>query len=184
MDAGACPRELPHGLDQDLGWLLGQVQHGYLAAAIAALGDLPGGLKGLYVLGTAAEGDARNQIELARRFGIDRTVMVRLVDELERAGLAERHPDPADRRARIITATERGVSTHGTVQERLDRVADHVLAPLSPAERATFTDFLRRVATHLISIDPTHGEAACNAVRDQFLSQEPRADDAGCPPPC
>jgi DNA-binding MarR family transcriptional regulator len=165
--------ELPDGLGRDLGWLLGQVQHGYLAAAFAAIGDLPGGMKGLYVLGAAAEGDAHSQIELARRFGIDRTVMVRIVDELERSGLVERRPDPADRRARIITATERGVARHGSVRERLGMVADHVLAPLSPAQRAIFADLLGRVATHLISIDPTHGEAACNAVRDQFPGLEP-----------
>jgi len=165
--------ELPDGLGRDLGWLLGQVQHGYLAAAFAALGGLPGGMKGLYVLGAAAEGDAHNQIELARRFGIDRTVMVRLVDDLERVGLVERRPDPADRRARLVTATERGVATHGAVRERLDMVADHVLAPLSSAQRGVFADMLRRVAAHLISIDPSHGAAACNAVRDQYPGFEP-----------
>jgi DNA-binding MarR family transcriptional regulator len=175
VEAGVKPgvAALPDGLGHDLGWLLGQVQHGYLAAAFAAVGALPGGMKGLYVLGAAAEGDAHNQIELARRFGIDRTVMVRLVDDLERAGLVERRPDPADRRARLVTATERGVATHGAVQERMDMVADHVLAPLSPAQRAVFADMLRRVAAHLISIDPTHGAAACDAVRDQFPGLEP-----------
>jgi hypothetical protein len=33
----------------------------------------------------------------------------------------------------------------------------------------------------LISIDPTHGEAACNAVRDQFVAHQDCADDSTGP---
>jgi DNA-binding MarR family transcriptional regulator len=170
----------PGGLRSELGWLLSQVQHGYLAAAVAAYGDLPGGMKGFYVLGAAVEGSARNQIEVARRFCIDRTVMVRLVDELERAGLVERRPDPADRRARTIAVTAAGRVRHAEVQQRLDAVDDHVLEPLSGAEREVFDVLLRQVVARLVAIDPTHGVAACDAVRDHMFAEsgdEARAAD-------
>ncbi|WP_261567181.1 MarR family winged helix-turn-helix transcriptional regulator [Frankia gtarii] len=181
--AAAAEREveadgLPEDLGQDLGWLLGQVQYGYLAASAAAVGELPGGLRALHVLGAAVDGEARNQIEVARRFGIDRTVMVRIVDDLERAGLVERHPDPADRRARIITATEQGARLYVATQEDRRLVDQHVLAGLKPAERERFVELLRRVAARLLAVDPTHGSAACDAARREIDAH----DAAGCPP--
>jgi DNA-binding MarR family transcriptional regulator len=168
---------LPDGLGEDLGWLLGQVKHGYLTATVWALGDLPGGLKGLHVLGAAVEGAARNQIEVARRFSIDRTVMVRLVDDLERVGLVERHPDPTDRRARIISATDRGVAVHAATRERMRAVENHVLAPLDDDDRAEFLRLLRRVTTYLVGIDPTHAAAACAAAQDQVTALKCAQDD-------
>ncbi|KJE24116.1 transcriptional regulator, MarR family [Frankia torreyi] len=172
------PDGLPEDLGQDLGWLLGQVQYGYLAASAAAVGELPGGLRALHVLGAAVGGEARNQIEVARRFGIDRTVMVRLVDELERAGLVERHPDPADRRARIITATDQGARLYASTQEDRRLVDQHVLAGLEPEERERFVALLRRIAARLLAVDPTHGAAACDAARREIEAHEA----AGCPP--
>jgi DNA-binding MarR family transcriptional regulator len=180
-EAGLPQALLPDGLGEDLGWLLGQAQHGYLTAAAAATGDLPGGLRGVQVLAAAVEEAARSQIELARRFCIDRTVMVRLIDDLERAGLVERHPDPADRRARLIIATKRGVATHTTVRERMRAVEDHVLAPLAEPDRAAFVDRLRSVVAHLVSVDPSHGAAACNAVEVQLATLEGGGD---APEPC
>jgi DNA-binding MarR family transcriptional regulator len=148
---------------RDLGWLVGQIQHGYLAAATRAVDSVPGGLRGLYVLGAAICGHAPNQIEVARRFGIDRTVMVRLIDDMERAGLVERQPDPADRRARRIVGTERGRAAYDEAQAQLRRVEDHVLAPLADAERASFAGMARRVVAHLITLDPGAVEGACRA---------------------
>lgn len=158
---------------KDLGWLVGQIQHGYLMTASAAIDSLPGGLRGMRVLGDAIRGKAPNQIEVARRFGIDRTVMVRLVDDMEAAGLVERRPDPADRRARRIVATERGRAAYEDAWTRLQLVDDHVLAPLSAAERAAFTDMALRVVEHLVCVDPTQIESACQAASRQLDRHEP-----------
>ncbi|MCK9898396.1 MarR family transcriptional regulator [Frankia sp. AgB32] len=167
-EGGAECEGLPEGLGCDLGWLLGQVQYGYVAASSAAVGSLSGGLRALFVLGAAVEGEARNQIEVARRFGIDRTVMVRLVDELERDGLVQRQPDPADRRARIITATEEGERLHAATEQKRHLVDQHVLAGLVPAERVEFIRLLRTVVARLVAVDPTHGTAACEAARREI----------------
>ncbi|MCK9922895.1 MarR family transcriptional regulator [Frankia sp. AgPm24] len=159
---------LPEDLGHDLGWLMGQAQYGYLEAAASACTQLPGGLRALQVLGAAVEGEGRNQIEVARRFGIDRTVMVRLVDELERDGLVLRQPDPADRRARILVATERGTLVHTAAQQQRLLVDQHVLAALEPAEREEFVRLLRRIVARLVDVDPTHGVAACEIARQQI----------------
>jgi DNA-binding MarR family transcriptional regulator len=171
-EGGAELEGLPEDLGHDLGWLLSQVQYGYLAACSAAVGRLPGGLRAVHVLGAAVEGEARNQIEVARRFGIDRTVMVRLVDELERDGLVQRQPDPADRRARIITATGEGTRLHATIQQERQLVDQHVLGGLEPAEREEFARLLRRIVARLLAVDPTHGDAACDAARRQIEAHE------------
>lgn len=46
--------------------------------------------------------------EMAAQAGITQQSMSELVDSLERLGYVERRPDPSDRRARIVTFTERG----------------------------------------------------------------------------
>ncbi len=180
-EGGADCEGLPESLGCDLGWLLGQVQYGYLAASTAAVEGLSGGLRALYVLGAAVEGEARNQIEVARRFGIDRTVMVRLIDELERDGLVQRQPDPADRRARIITATEAGERLYVDAEQKRRFVDQHVLAALRPEQREEFLRLLRTVVARLVAVDPTHGAAACDAARREIDAHDgPGATGAGC----
>ncbi|TDC37262.1 MarR family transcriptional regulator [Micromonospora sp. 15K316] len=47
--------------------------------------------------------------ELARLAGRNKQTMGAILDELERLGYVRRAPDPADRRARLIMPTERGL---------------------------------------------------------------------------
>ncbi|WP_045878520.1 MarR family transcriptional regulator [Pseudofrankia sp. DC12] len=176
----ACPSIevdalLTDDMAKDLGWLVGQIQHGYLAAASAAVDAVPGGLRGLYVLGASLCGRAPNQIEVARRFGIDRTVMVHLIDQMEDAGLVERRPDPADRRARMIVGTDRGRTAYDEAQARLRLVDEHVLAPLGEDERGAFAEMARRVVAHLVSIDPTQTESACQRATGELDKHAPLA---------
>jgi DNA-binding MarR family transcriptional regulator len=48
--------------------------------------------------------------ELARLTGRHKQIVGRLVDELERLGYVERQPDPADRRAKLVVPTKRGLA--------------------------------------------------------------------------
>ena len=72
--------------------------------------------------------------------------MTHLLDDLERAGLVERRPDPADRRARRIVATPAGATLLDELDRRLASVEDTVLAALDPAERQTLRALLSKVA--------------------------------------
>lgn len=49
-----------------------------------------------------------SQRRLAERFGCDPSSVSLLVDRLAARGLVERRPDPADRRAKLVVATEEG----------------------------------------------------------------------------
>jgi DNA-binding MarR family transcriptional regulator len=156
-------------LSDDLGWALGAVFRSYAKAANAAFCDVPGGPRGYQVLQASARSDPRSQLELASHLGVDRTVMTYLLDDLERAGLIERHPDPADRRARRITATTGGRELLIDLGRRLAAAEDHVLAGLdSEADRQAFRSLLRRLATHADVVDPardacTIGQQASSA---------------------
>jgi DNA-binding MarR family transcriptional regulator len=147
-------------LRDDLGWALGVVFRSYAKAASAAFTDVPGGPRGYQVLAAAARSRPGSQQELASHLGVDRTVMTYLLDDLERAGLIERRPDPADRRARRIAATGRGASLLGDLDERLRAAEDGVLAGLGAEDdRNAFRALLRRLATHASALDPA--AAAC-----------------------
>jgi DNA-binding MarR family transcriptional regulator len=49
-----------------------------------------------------------NISQLAEHLDVTRQAAAQLVDELAAKGYIERHPDPADARARLITLTEKG----------------------------------------------------------------------------
>jgi DNA-binding MarR family transcriptional regulator len=138
----------------DLGWGLGVVFRAYVTAAHAAVADLPGGPRGYQVLSAAAHGMVASQLALAQHLGIDRTVMTYLLDDLESAGLIERRPDPADRRARHVVATHKGAELLATLDDRLESAETHLLAPLDEGERATFRSQVRLIATRMDALDP------------------------------
>src|SRR5262245_24130475 len=52
--------------------------------------------------------DGTSVSELARRAQVTKQSMAELVAHLERHGCVERVPDPADRRAKLVRATEKG----------------------------------------------------------------------------
>jgi DNA-binding MarR family transcriptional regulator len=131
----------------DLGWGLGVVLRAYATAAHAAVADLPGGPRGYQILSAAAQGAVSSQLALAQHLGVDRTVMTYLIDDLEAAKLIERRPDPADRRARRVVATELGTELLATLNDRLRAAEAHVLGPLDAETRETFRGHVRLLAT-------------------------------------
>ncbi|MBM0231285.1 MarR family transcriptional regulator [Micromonospora sp. STR1_7] len=67
--------------------------------------------------------------ELARLAGRNKQTMGAILDELERLGYVRRTPDPADRRAKLIVPTERGLR----FMEISDGVVDQIEQRLSDA---------------------------------------------------
>ena len=161
--SGGAPGPEPgsrEGLRNDLGWALGVVFRGYAKAASAAFADVPGGPRGYQVLAAATRSEPGSQQQLAHHLGVDRTVMTYLLDDLERAGLIERHPDPADRRARRIAPTERGRALLSGLDERLGAAEEQVLAGLTAADRQAFRALLCQAASHASAADPGGGACA------------------------
>jgi MarR family transcriptional regulator, transcriptional regulator for hemolysin len=121
----------------DMSFLLthaGHVLATQMAAAMAEIGITP---RAYCVLFHALEAE-RTQIELAEISDLDKTTMVVTVDELEKAGLAERRPSGTDRRARIIAVTEAGRRTVAEGSKIADRVHVGVLDALPEQQREPF----------------------------------------------
>jgi DNA-binding MarR family transcriptional regulator len=159
-------------LQSDLGWALGVVLRGYAKGAQSVIADVPGGPRGYQVLTSAVDGTPCTQLALANKLGIDRTVMTYLLDDLEKAGVIERQPDPADRRARRIVATAAGRATLCELQRKLRHVEEMVLGALPENERAAFRSMLRTVAVSLDEHDPL--DNACSAIEALAAQPETR----------
>ncbi|MFD3453149.1 MarR family winged helix-turn-helix transcriptional regulator [Streptomyces sp. NPDC058691] len=133
----------------DLTGLLQHASHALTNRLATALGEIGLSPRGYCVLLHAQPG-LMTQAQLAEVSQQDKTTMVVTVDELERAGLAERHPSPTDRRARIITVTDAGCALVARGQQITARVHGEVLEALPDAERAVFVAALQRlVGGHL-----------------------------------
>lgn len=143
----------------DFGSALGSLLRSYLGGARESIEDVPGGPRGFQVLAIAAAGSCRNQASIAETLGLDRTVMTYLVDDLERAALVERRPDPADRRSRQVVLTDAGRATYDTAQATLGRVERQVLAALGDEDAEQFRTLLLRATATL----PPPGASACTA---------------------
>ncbi|UYM05723.1 MarR family winged helix-turn-helix transcriptional regulator [Solicola gregarius] len=98
------------------------------------------------MLSIATAGACGTQAALAEQIGVDRTVVPHLIDDLEDAGLVERKPDPADRRARRVELTAKGRSTHDELAARIRQVEREVLAGLDDASVEQLRGLLRRAA--------------------------------------
>ena len=134
----------------DLGFLLAQASHVLnteLTAGLAELGISP---RAYCVLSRAMAGGF-TQIQLAEQAGLDKTTMVVTLDELERAGLAERRPSSSDRRAHIIAVTEDGQQVLARGQEIVARIQNDVLIALPEDERQTFVNALTHLAMGRLS---------------------------------
>ena len=84
-----------------------------------------------------------------REFGeavmLDPNNAVLLLNDIEKAGWAERRRDPEDRRRHVVEIPPAGLEALERADRALDGLEDEVLAPLSADERETLRDLLARV---------------------------------------
>jgi DNA-binding MarR family transcriptional regulator len=88
--------------------------------------------------------DGTIQQQLSFDMGIDPSAMVKLINELENAGLAERRRRPNDRRAWEVAITPKGRRTLSRARRLASQIEDEVLAGLSAGDRRQLLTLLRR----------------------------------------
>lgn len=93
---------------------------------------------GYSVLTALADGPARTQATLAESIGADKTRIIDTLDELQQAGHILREPDPADRRARLLSITASGARVRRAVQAEIRVAEDRLLAELPAEDRQGF----------------------------------------------
>jgi len=100
---------------------------------------------GYAVLSTLDRGAFRTQAALADAINADKTRIIRTLDELQDDGYIERHPDPDDRRVRLLAITDKGRAVKDAAQTEIQRGEEHWLGELSAEERAVFLRVLQRL---------------------------------------
>ena len=103
-----------------------------------------------------------SQSELSREVGLDKSVTVTIVDELEKSGWANRERSARDRRRHALFVTAAGKALLDELFAILERTEDAVLHQLSRAELHVLNDLLDRMYQ------------AC--VRDDTVSERPHRD--------
>jgi DNA-binding MarR family transcriptional regulator len=123
---------------------LWRASHTRTADALTPLGLTPALFAVLNVLG--ARGGTIQQ-QLSSDMGIDPSAMVKLINELEGAGLADRRRRPNDRRAWEVTITPKGRRTLQRARRLASEVEDEVLGGLTATDRRELLTLLRRALT-------------------------------------
>lgn len=134
---------LPAGLSERLGFLLGRSHNELRSMVERAIAPLGLGVKELGALSVLVEEGPLSQQRLGERQGVDRTTMVAVVDNLERAAFVERRRDPADRRAYALHATAKGRRLLPRAHEAARRAEEEFLAPIPEPERRRLRELLR-----------------------------------------
>ena len=83
--------------------------------------------------------------ELSDHLRIAARSATEVVDHLQDRGLVERRPDPADRRATIVTLTGEGTAAADGIRAAREAAAERMFAGLTPADRAELARILRRL---------------------------------------
>ena len=90
------------------------------------------------------QGPTRQSV-LAADFECSPRSITDIVDGLERLGLAERRPDPVDRRAKLVAITDAGQSALDVANVTRERLLTQIFGGLTEADRATLFRLLGRL---------------------------------------
>jgi DNA-binding MarR family transcriptional regulator len=82
---------------------------------------------------------------LAIQFGVVPHSITDIVDALERDGLAERQPDPADRRAKLVVLTDKGAAALVVAGAAREHLLNQVFGAITPEERDVLSGLLDRL---------------------------------------
>ena len=86
-----------------------------------------------------------SQSELSSEVGLDKSVTVTIIDELEKYGWAERRRSPEDRRRHALYVTPEGDRQLDRLFARMEEVEGAVLHSLTEAEHQMLNDVLDRM---------------------------------------
>ncbi|GGJ34814.1 MarR family winged helix-turn-helix transcriptional regulator [Streptomyces brasiliensis] len=127
-----------------LGLLLRRA-HWHAAAVMGkALQPLGIELRHLAVLIVLVDRGPTVQRDLAAATGSDKAGIMRVVDDLERKGLAVRKSVPGDRRARAVEITPQGLELFDAAHVAAEPLVARLVAELGPGEPEQLTDLLTR----------------------------------------
>jgi DNA-binding MarR family transcriptional regulator len=151
------------GLHDRTGFLFGKI--GWRATRLFAAALEPMGLRPKHygVLNFLDAHPGASQQELGATMGIDPSSVVAIIDDFERAGVAERRRDPTDRRRYAIHLTRKGKTLLARAREAAQAAEEALLADLDADERRVLRVLLVKVS---MTVDRTTGpDINCGPLR-------------------
>ncbi|MFI7355716.1 MarR family winged helix-turn-helix transcriptional regulator [Streptomyces avidinii] len=106
---------------------------------------------------------AVRQSELIKAVGLDPSTVTKMLQRLEQSGHVRRRPDPADRRASLVEATDASCGLLVEVRRAWGELERQTLDGLDAAERAELTRLLGKVESALCAEVIRGGAAECDA---------------------
>lgn len=155
------PAAKPDGGDMDWG-LLGEsvgpavrLLRNILTTRIVAAYERFGLRSGSFsTMALVAANPGCSQSEIAREIGSDKSIVVALVDDLERRGLAQRARSTQDRRRNVLTLTDKGRALMDEINAAARSVEAPIREALSPEEWTMLIRLTRRAVDALMAADP------------------------------
>jgi len=98
-------------------------------------------------LATASTGDCRTVQDIAGSLGVTRSGATRVVDRLEKRGLANRCCSSVDRRCTCVEVTPTGHEAIAVAAQAFSTRLEAILAPLDAAQRLQLDQSLAALAT-------------------------------------
>src|SRR5699024_5310098 len=95
-----------------------------------------------------------DQATLSALIGYDRATIGGVIDRLEAKRWVVREAGRADRRTKLVSLTPAGAATLRRVGREVASVQDALMAPLAPAERATFARLCRKLLDSHLGTTP------------------------------
>ncbi len=133
------------GLAQRTGYLLIKLGEVTLDLAEQALAPLHLRARHFNVMAMAANDVTLSQQDLSGLLGLDPTIMVALVDDLEARGLLQRQRSPKDRRRYLLQLTPAGQRTLKRAFHAIEDAENKLLASLNRQEARTFQELAGRL---------------------------------------
>jgi DNA-binding MarR family transcriptional regulator len=127
-----------------LGLLLRRAHWRAAAVMSEALRPLGIELRHFAVLLVLVNRGPTEQRELVAATGSDKAGIMRVVDDLERKGLAVRKSVPGDRRVRAVQITPKGIEVFDAAHAAAEPLAERLVSVMGPGEAEQLTDLLTR----------------------------------------
>ena len=140
-DGGATDAGDDEGLAEIFWAVARQLRHG-TRVALEPWHLTPSQARALSVLvrhGHLRPGTLAEHLRIAARSATE------VVDDLQRLGLADRRPDPADRRAVLVAPTAEGERVNAEIRASRQAESRRVFAALDPADRRDLARILTRL---------------------------------------
>ncbi|MFF4247032.1 MarR family winged helix-turn-helix transcriptional regulator [Streptomyces sp. NPDC001822] len=96
---------------------------------------------------------AVRQSDLIKAVELDPSTVTKMLQRLEQAGHVSRRPDPDDRRAVLVEATDASCGLHHAVRDAWSDLEERTLAGLGADERVELTRLLAKVEANLCGDD-------------------------------